>query len=449
MNRFEKRKKAIEQAIAGEIEQYRAIYKKADTEDRDPTDDERLEIEGHLKAIETLKTEKDEVEANIKTLEQVDDIGRKLGPAVSPSQSDGVEFSQGWSVTPGGHGPTQYLKSIGEQFTESKSVQDIHERFKAGTRERFSTGAIELKGTLLEGAGSPGAGSGGGLIPIPQVIPGVVEKLFQPLRIADMILQGQASSSNIRYIVEGTATSGAAGVAEGGTKPQSTLGLSTKDMPVTKMATVLKVSDEMLEDVQQLQSYVNGRLSLFVNIEEERQILNGAGSGSNELQGIIGTSGVNTYGRGTVDDNATAIFKAMNGQRGSAFLEPDWVAINPANYQTIRIAKDNNGQFYGGGPFLGPYGGPQGPVGASGQVTGAQDQLWNKPVVVTTAVGAGTALVGTRAAAQLWVRGGLSIEATNSNESDFIQNLVAIRAEKREALTVFRPPAFTVVTGLN
>jgi hypothetical protein len=54
---------------------------------------------------------------------------------------------------------------------------------EAGGRfpQGFSTGAVALesKGTLLEGAG----GGGGPLAaPVPQVIPGVVEKLFQRSR---------------------------------------------------------------------------------------------------------------------------------------------------------------------------------------------------------------------------------------------------------------------------
>ena len=83
MNRYEKQKKAVEKAIRGEIDEYKAIYKHAEDEDRDPTDEERLDIESHLKAIETLKVEKEDCEANIKTLEHVDDIGRQLGPVIS------------------------------------------------------------------------------------------------------------------------------------------------------------------------------------------------------------------------------------------------------------------------------------------------------------------------------------------------------------------------------
>ena len=48
---------------------------------------------------------------------------------------------------------------------------------------RMSGGRVDTKGTLLEGVGAPGSGTGGGLVAAPQVIPGVVEKLFQPLTL--------------------------------------------------------------------------------------------------------------------------------------------------------------------------------------------------------------------------------------------------------------------------
>jgi HK97 family phage major capsid protein len=82
----------------------------------------------------------------------------------------------------------------------------------------------------------------------------------------------------------------------------------------------------------------------------------------------------------------------------------------------------------------------------STQITQATDYIWQKPVVVSTCCGgAGTALIGTSSAAQLFNRSGLTVEATNSNEDDFLKNLVAIRAEKRQALAVYRPTAFTEV----
>src|SRR5215831_14408886 len=83
MNRYEKRKKAIERAMAEHVEGFQAIYAKAKADDdREPTDDERLEVEQHLRDIETLKVEREEVEANIKTIQHVDDLGREIGPVL-------------------------------------------------------------------------------------------------------------------------------------------------------------------------------------------------------------------------------------------------------------------------------------------------------------------------------------------------------------------------------
>jgi hypothetical protein len=55
--------------------------------------------------------------------------------------------------------------------------------------------------------------------------------------------------------------------------------------------------------------------------------------------------------------------------------------------------------------------------------------------VVTTAIAAGTALVGAfKIGAQIWQREGIRVEATNSNEDDFNFNRVSLRVEERLAL---------------
>ena len=65
--------------------------------------------------------------------------------------------------------------------------------------------------------------------------------------------------------------------------------------------------------------------------------------------------------------------------------------MHPTNWLTTRLLRDGTGgtagQFYGGGPFSGAYGN-DGAVGMFGQT------LWNTRVVLSTVVGAGTALVG-------------------------------------------------------
>jgi HK97 family phage major capsid protein len=337
MNRFDKQKLAIEKAIREEIDQYKSIYKKAEDEDRHPTDDERLDIESHLRAIDTLKEEKSEVEMNLKTLQHVDDIGRELGPAVSPVSVISEGHDRYASDLNGAFlKANPQMVDLGAQFVESAGYKSAVNAYRESGRlpSNFSTGAValEAKGTLLEGAG----GGGVGLVSVPQQVPGIVDKAFQPLTVADLLLSGQASTTSLRYVVEGTATSGAAGVAEGGAKPESALGFTTTDEPIKKIATILPVSEEMLEDAPAIQSYINGRLQLFVRIEEERQLVRGT-SGGNEVQGLLTSRNVPVYAGGTaVGNRAEQLFKAMNGLRGSAFVEPEFIIMNPTDYEAMR-----------------------------------------------------------------------------------------------------------------
>jgi HK97 family phage major capsid protein len=395
-----------------------AIIKRADDHARDLTPAERGTVESLL----------DAAEAQNRIEQQMKQLSSGGGPEVT--MMDGTTT---WG-------------DPGQRFVPSEGYRRVKDGSSRG--QTWSTGPVDVgyasKGTLLEGSGAPGSGTGGGLVPVPQVAPGIVDKLVQPVTL-ESLLAGQATGNTVRYAVEGTATSGAAGVAEGGTKPESTLAFSTKDEPIKKIATSLSISDELIEDAPAVSQFVNGQLSAFVQSEAERQLLRGTANG-NEVQGILTSRGVPVYAGGTaVGNKAVQLFKALNGTRGSAFVEPEWIVLHPSDWADVRLLTDTAGQFFGGGPFLGAYGG-QGQVGSSGQLTGAVDTIWGKPVYVTSNIGgAGTALIGARSAAQVWSRGGLTVEASNSHDTYFVQNLIAVRAERRLGLTVYRPDAFTEV----
>jgi HK97 family phage major capsid protein len=328
-----------------------------------------------------------------------------------------------------------------------KSAEYLRIRDPGSRGQTWSTGPIDVglayKGTLLEsGVGGPG----GGLVP-PYYEPGIVSKLFEPLGVSDVFGQSQVTGSQVRYVVEGTATSAAAGVAEGAAKPESTLVMSEVTEAIRKIATVLPVSDELLEDAVSIQAYLNGRLGLFVKMEEERQLLRGAGSGSNELLGIFGRSGINTYTKLAADDNAVALARVIANTRGSSFLAPDAVILHPVNWLTTRLLRDGTGgtvgQFYGGGPFSGAYGNTAGAAGLFGE------SIWGVRVVLSTVVGSGTALVGNFGqGAHIWRRGGLTVDASNSHDTFFVKNLNMLRCEERAGLGCYRPAAFTAVSGM-
>jgi HK97 family phage major capsid protein len=115
-----------------------------------------------------------------------------------------------------------------------------------------------------------------------------------------------------------------------------------------------------------------------------------------------------------------------------SYLQPDGRVVNPADWADLRLVKDSQGNYVGGSPFS--------------TATEPGQALWGVRVALTTAIAEGTALVGSfSSAAQLYRRGGLTVEASNSHADYFQNDLVALRAETRLALAVFRPEAFATV----
>ena len=135
-----------------------------------------------------------------------------------------------------------------------------------------------------------------------------------------------------------------------------------------------------------------------------------------------------------------ALYAAITKIRVNALVEPDGIVMHPNNWQALRLAKDTAGQYLGGGPM----------IGAVRQQAMAGETAWGLPVVVTSRIAANTALVGAFGTmAQVFYRGGLTVEASNSHASFFQSNLTALRAERRLALAVYRPPAFHAITALQ
>lgn len=326
--------------------------------------------------------------------------------------------------------------SIGKQFVESAQYKGLRERGFGGN---WTSGDIELKTTLTEGTGgTPGPGYAP-VTAVPQLIPGIVDIRFRQLVVADLFPQGSTNSALIRYLVETAVTNAAAATAEGALKPESALSFSKVDETLHKIATFLPVSDEMLEDWAQVQSYIDARLTLFVKQAEETEILSGDGTGSH-LTGLLNRSGLATsIVKGTSpslsgDNDMDAIYRQITAIRTTAFLEPDAIVVEPFAWQTIVLSKaTGTGNYFAAGPFL----------------SEQQQTLWGKRVVVTPAMAAGSALVGAFAqGGQIFRKGGLTVEASNSHLDFFQRNLTALRAEERLALAVYRPGAFGTVTNL-
>ena len=278
---------------------------------------------------------------------------------------------------------------------------------------------------------------------IDKALADVQEKLHEGprrrLQVADLLGQETTTRSAVTYFVESETVEGGAGfVAENGKKPSVHFGAPTAvTETVKKIAAVYKESDELLDDLPWLASSIDNRGIYLVRLFEEDNILNGNGSGSN-LSGILTRAGIQKEEMVKGEKvTADALFRAMSKVQEATAFSADGIVMNPADYQELRLSKDANSQYYGGGYFSGQYG--------NGSIM-EQPPVWGLRTVVTPAIAKGTALVGAFAqGAALIRRKGLSVEIANQNEDDFVNNRIAVRIEERIALAVRYPKAFVKV----
>lgn len=250
----------------------------------------------------------------------------------------------------------------------------------------------------------------------------------RPLLVADLFSTERIASGALTFFVESaTVEGGPAYTTEGGTKPMMSFGDPT---PVTvalqKIASHMKESDEMIEDAQWLADAINGRGLYQHELAVENYL----------VTALAGTSGIGTGSKLTPD----GLFNAMMTVQTNSGFAADAIVLNPTDYANIRLRKDSNGQYYGGGFMYNGYG--------NGDVV-AQPSIWGVPTIITPAVAAGTAFVGAFKAGASVVRknNGVVVDIANQNEDDFIKNLITILIEERLALAVRRPSAFVKITG--
>lgn len=240
----------------------------------------------------------------------------------------------------------------------------------------------------------------------------------------------QISGNALTYYQLGATEGEAETVDQGGEKPQLHVPYTPVTIPLQKVAGWFYETDELLSDAPFLRSAIDNR-GMF----ELRKAASAYLAAT-----LLATSGIQSILGGL---SADTIFNAMMSIKNQTGYDADAILINPTDYATLRLAKDTNNQYYGGGYFYAPYG--------NGQVA-EQPGIWGLKTVVTTAVTAGTVLVGAfKAAASVVTKAGegASIEVHRGDHDDAINNRVTVVVEERLGLAVRVPAAFARVGSLG
>ena len=194
-----------------------------------------------------------------------------------------------------------------------------------------------------------------------------------------------------------------------------------------KIAAYIKESDEYIDDYGYLASAINGRLLYELNLKRQAKVIAGL-LGTSGIQTIGGTTAVTRTAVAIADEIANAIADTMtySGRPANA------IVMTPTIWKLLRIGKDGENRYYGGGYFAALHG----------------ENVWNLPIVLSNQLTANHVVVGAfdTCATLVTKAEGVTVEATNTDQDDFIKNLMTVRAECREKLAVRRPAGFVDIT---
>ncbi|MEX4006934.1 phage major capsid protein [Neoaquamicrobium sediminum] len=376
-----------------------------------------------------LKTAADEVkktaettQAELKNLGKVtDETKQKADDALIKHNEIAArltEIEQKLVARPGGD--EKRAKSVGELVIENDEFKAF---VKSGGKGRIS---IPVK-AIISALTTDADGSAGDLI-VPDRRPGVITPPERRLTMRNLITPGNTGSNAIQYVKETGFTNNAATVSEtsGAAKPQSEIKFDLVTSAVTTIAHWVLATKQILDDVPQLRSYIDGRLRYGLAFVEDNQILNGSGTGT-DLNGIY-TQATAFSAPTTLPSPVTKIdvIRLAMLQAFLAELPPTGTVLNPVDWATIELVKDTTGRHIIGNPQ-----------------DGTAPRLWRLPVVETPAMTVDKYLVGAfELGAQLFDREDANVEISTEDSDNFRKNLVTIRAEERVAMAVYRPEAF-------
>jgi HK97 family phage major capsid protein len=342
---------------------------------------------------------------------QIEDLA-KMPDTINELKARTSELEQKMA---GGHKHERTIEEMspGEQFVANDKVKQFAaESSKARGRVRIDVKAITTASMT-------------GAVVAPDRQPGVLIPPERRMTVRDLLTPGRTNSNAVQYVQETSFTNNAAVVSEGVTKPESTLVDQLVTANVATIAHWIRASKQILDDLPQLQSQIDGRLRYGLAYVEEAELLLGSGLG-NHLSGLVTQATAYSAAFAPETPNRIDAIRLAILQSELALLPATGIVINPTDWARIELTKDNEGRYI----FTNPQ-------------TVTSPTLWGRPVVATPAMTVTKFLTGAfKLGAQVFDREDANVEVSTEDNDNFVKNLVTIRAEERLALAIYRPQAF-------
>lgn len=327
------------------------------------------------------------------------------------------------------------FKEISTKIEKMKSVSSIAKSFSQQLRESLEANKEALKSLKEKGEGRVSfkavgnmtfANVSGGNVPVEDRIEGLNTLASRDTKFLNT-LQTRSTSSNVISWVAQASKEGAAGqTAEGALKNQIDFDLVVSSENVKKTTAFIKISNEMLDDTDWMQSEIEAELNRELYKAIEATAFSGNGSSAN-LRGVntVATAFAITgadFNEPITNANEVDVLVAGNlqielAEQGSA----NYAFLNPRDVASLKVAKVSGTDKR--------YIDRLQAIGSSLLLDGVTK------IVPTTLVPAGTFLMGNFDKAFLVEKDGVKYDLGYEND-DFTKNFVTLRAEWRGAVVV-------------
>jgi len=231
---------------------------------------------------------------------------------------------------------------------------------------------------------------------------------------------GATDSKFVTYVQQTADTTGS-WTDEGKPKTQGEPTWSEISEEVKKIATYVKVSKEMLEDLSFVRGEINNDLMEGVRTGIENALLNG--SGASQINGLLDASmGLPTFGAGVFanaiqDANISDLLRCVKAQIEAVNFTPTHVVLNPQDIATIQLTKGSDSTY--------TY-----PMYLPTQSGDGEMIIAGMRVISSTYMTAGNYLVGDLSKVNVKFRNNINM-SVGLDADDFTKNMITILAEAR------------------
>lgn len=290
-------------------------------------------------------------------------------------------------------------------------------------------------GFELKAAGNMSiAGNVTGQIPQAYRLPGFNELPQRRVRFLDFLQGGSISSNLVEWVYEANEDGTAGATAEAAAKKQIDFDFLLGSQKVEKYTAYIKVTDEMLDDIDFMQTAINRKLQtkLLQSVELAAYSGNGTTPNLNGVRTVATAFAAGTLA-GTVDNaNEIDVLNAAIDQiRIANQTDPNVIWMYPTDITRLKMVKvSSSDKRY---------------VENLAMIAG-QLSLDGIPIIPTTLVTAGTYLIGDFTKANMLTKGGIMIEVGYDSD-DFTKNFKTVRAEWRGVVFVEHNDRTAFVAG--